>query len=74
MKLTIIESSMIHAVGYDRKTRTMEVVFNTGQVYHYENVPLSEYNGLMKAKSKGKYMQANIIDDYPCYQVARRRR
>jgi hypothetical protein len=56
---------MLRAVGYDRKTRTMEVVFNTGQVYQYENVPSSEYKGLLNARSKGEFMQANIIDVYP---------
>jgi len=32
-KLTIVESSMIHAVGYDSKTRVLEVVFNSGGTY-----------------------------------------
>jgi hypothetical protein len=56
---------MLRAVGYDRKSRIMEVLFNTGQVYQYENVPSSEFNGLLNAKSKGEYMHANIIDVYP---------
>jgi hypothetical protein len=62
---------MIRAFAYDRKTRTLEVVFNAGQIYYYENVPLAEYHGLIKAESKGKYMQANIIDAYPYHQIGR---
>ena len=73
VKLISVESSMIRAVGYDRKIRLLEIVFNTGEVYQYEDIPLSEYNGLMKAKSKGAYMQANIIDVYPYYQIERQR-
>jgi hypothetical protein len=74
MKLMTVESSMIHAVGYDRKTRTLEVIFNSGRVYCYENVPASEYKGLMGADSKGQYMKYNIIDMYPCYQLKGGRR
>ena len=74
MKLITVESSMIHAVGYDAETKTLEVVFNSGRIYRYEDVPLEEYEGLMDAESKGRYMRANIIDVYPYYRVSRRRR
>ena len=74
MKLTNVESSMIHAAGYDRKTRTLEVIFNSGRTYCYENVPVSVYKGLMDANSKGQYMRYNIIDMYPCHQLRGSRR
>lgn len=74
MKLTTVESSMIHAVGYDAETKTLEVVFNNGNIYRYQDVPPEEYEGLMNAESKGRYMRANIIDVYPCYQASRSRR
>jgi hypothetical protein len=74
MKLTTVESSMIHAVGYDRKSRTLEVVFNSGNTYFYENVPASEYKALMEADSKGSYMRYNIIDMYRCHQLRGSRR
>ena len=69
MKLTTVESSMVHAVGYDAETQTLEVVFNSGRIYRYENVPAEEYEGLMNAESKGRYMRANIIDVHPYYRV-----
>lgn len=74
MKLTTVESSMIHAVGYDRRSRTLEVVFNSGRTYCYEEVPPSEYKGLIEAQSKGQYMKYNILDMYPCYQLKGSRR
>jgi hypothetical protein len=74
MKLTTVESSMIHAVGYDSKTRTLEVVFNSGQTYVYEGVPPKVYKGLLAAGSKGSYMRNEIIDCYPCGRLSRRRR
>lgn len=70
MKLTTVESSMIHAVGYDAETQTLEVIFNSGGIYHYEDVPLEEYEGLLDADSKGRYMRAHIIDVYPYYRVS----
>jgi uncharacterized DUF497 family protein len=69
MKLTAVKSSMLRAVGYDRKTNEMEVVFNTGDAYRYENVPPSKYADLLKAESKGTYMQAHIINVFPYHRV-----
>jgi hypothetical protein len=60
-KLVPVESSMIQAVGYDPKTRTLEVVFNSGQTYCYEDVPPEVHQELMAADSKGQYMRAAII-------------
>lgn len=74
MKLTPVESSMIHAVGYDSKTRTLEVVFNSGKTYLYYDVPPKVYKGLMAAESKGQYMRAFIIDEYEWAPLSRRRR
>ncbi len=74
MQLTTVDSSMIHAVGYDEKTRTLEVVFNSGKTYVYEGVEPEIYEGLMAADSKGQYMNAFIIDMYPYHQLSRHRR
>ena len=74
MQLTTVESSMIHAVGYDPEARTLEVVFTSGKTYCYEDVPPEEYEGLMAAESKGRYMRDNIIDMYPYYPLSHRRR
>ncbi|MEP7342931.1 MAG: KTSC domain-containing protein [Acidobacteriota bacterium] len=73
MKLTVVESSMVHAMGYDSKSRTLEVVFNSGRTYIYEDVPPEIYKELMAADSKGQYMRAEIIDCYPCSELRRRR-
>jgi hypothetical protein len=72
--LILVESSMIRAVGYDPETHTLEVLFNSGRTYRYEDVPSEVYEGLMAAESKGQYMRWAIIDMYPTRQVSRRRR
>ena len=69
MQLTTVESSMLYAVGYNSKTRTLEVVFNSGGIYQYHDVPPEEYAGLMEAESKGRYMHECIIDVYPWSQI-----
>ena len=74
MQLTTVESSMIHAVGYDEESGEMEVVFNSGQVYRYVDVPRAEYEGLLASESKGRYMRAHIIGLYADYKVRGRRR
>jgi hypothetical protein len=74
MKLKVVESSMIHAVGYNSKTRELEVVFNSGKAYVYEGVPPKTYKELMAAGSKGQFMRAEVIDCYPCYEIRFRRR
>jgi KTSC domain-containing protein len=73
-KLIPVESSMIQAVGYDPKTRLLEVVFNSGRTYCYEGVSPKVYKELMAADSKGRYMRSEIIDVYPDYRVSGRRR
>jgi len=65
MKLTAVKSNMLRAVGYDRKANELEVVFKTGDIYRYENVPPSKYADLLKAESKGMYMQEHIINVFP---------
>jgi KTSC domain len=73
-KLIPVASSMIQAVGYDPKTRILEVVFNSGQIYCYEDVPPNVYKELMAADSKGRYMQSEILGVYADYPVSGRRR
>ena len=74
MQLTTVESSMIHAVGYDKEKRILEIVFNTGRTYQYADVPTEVYKGLLDAESKGRYFLANIRDVYAYAQAGRSRR
>lgn len=69
-----VDSSMIRSVGYDAKSRTLEMEFQTGAVYQYFDVPASVHKGLLAAASKGKYFNNEIRDCYECAQVAAKRR
>jgi hypothetical protein len=59
-----VASSMIAAAGYDPKNRILIVLYNTGKAYEYFHVPPEEFQGLMKADSKGKYMNSRILNVY----------
>jgi len=64
MERVQVVSSNIRSVGYDAESSTLEVEFNSGNVYQYLNVPKSEYEGLMSASSKGRYFNTNIKGAY----------
>ena len=65
MERTPVTSTNVRAIGYDLDSQTLEVEFNNGSVYQYAGVPQDEYEGLMNADSKGKYLNANIKGRYP---------
>ena len=69
MKLRPVQSEMLIAAGYDRRSRILEVIFRTGETYRYKQVPPFEYDGLMSADSKGKYMHKRILGRYPYERV-----
>jgi guanyl-specific ribonuclease Sa len=64
MERTPVSSSNISAIGYDEENQTLEVEFTNGAVYQYSGVPSGEYEGIMGADSKGKYLHANIKNHY----------
>ncbi len=57
-----VDSSAIHAIGYDGSTLTVE--FHNGRTYDHPGVPYSVYEGLMQAPSKGAYYNRNIRRRY----------
>lgn len=65
-----VKSSNLRSVGYDFEKKTLEVEFNNGTVYQYFLVPDNYYTGLMKAQSKGAYLNRYIKDAYRVAKVA----
>lgn len=57
---TTISSSNLNSVGYDVKTRTLEIQFNEGSIYQHYQVPQEIYVSLMRAESHGQYYSAVI--------------
>jgi len=55
-----VSSSNLRSVGYDEQSAVLEVEFHSGGVYQYSGVPRSTFEALMRAASKGAYLDAYI--------------
>lgn len=55
-----VKSTHLISVGYDRDTAVLEVEFNDGSIYQYENVPHGHWALLIGSPSVGKTF-ASII-------------
>jgi hypothetical protein len=63
----------MRSVGYEAKSRILEIEFDSGAVYQYLDVPLRAYEELRAAESKGRYFNSEIRDSYSYVQVSRSR-
>jgi hypothetical protein len=55
-----VSSATIRSIGYDPERRTLEVESRSGSVYQYYQVPGYLYEGLLKAGSKGSFLESRI--------------
>lgn len=60
MLLVPVLSSNIAAMGYDELTGELQVQFQNGAIYSYQNVAPETYQGLFNAPSKGQYFAYTI--------------
>lgn len=65
MQLETVDSSAIHAIGYDPDLRVLEVIFNTGRIYQFTDVPPEQFEALRRAESKGRYFSEHIRGVHP---------
>jgi len=66
---TSVLSRSVASVGYDESTRTLAIEFRNGSVYEYFDVPRAVYHALLKSRSIGRYVNANIRDNYRHVQL-----
>ena len=64
-----VQSNNIRSIGYDTDRRILEVEFKSGSIYQYSGVPEHEYEGLLNASSKGRYLNTHIKDRFTYIQV-----
>ena len=69
MRRRRVESTTVRSVGYERKSRILEIEFQSGVVYQYVDVPARVYEQLWKAESKGRYFNSEIRDAYEFVRV-----
>ncbi|HNQ34101.1 MAG TPA: KTSC domain-containing protein [Methanoculleus sp.] len=69
MQRQAVESTNIKSVGYNEEDEILEVEFHSGGVYNYVGVPPEVYEGLLAARSKGRYFGDFIRLRYPYEKV-----
>jgi hypothetical protein len=60
----LIESSNLKSASYNTESSNLQVTFNSGAIYEYNNVPWEKFTKFRMAKSQGKYFNENISRSY----------
>jgi len=55
---------------YDQETATLRVIFVSGMVYDYKNVPEEVYQAMKTSGSKGTYLNKHIKGHYAYEKVS----
>jgi hypothetical protein len=66
----VVDSSSLRSIGYDRRSQTLEIEFDSGGVYRYLDVPNAVWLGLKQAESKGKFFQAHVREQYRASRIS----
>ena len=72
MQRAAVQSSNIATVGYDEEQQILEIVFRDGRVYHYLEVPPERALSLLRAESKGRFLNSEIKPNFDYQAVGRR--
>lgn len=57
-------SSVVSAFYYDSLSSTLRVIYTSGVVYDYINVPAKVYEAMKNAFSKGRYLNEHVKGHY----------
>jgi len=64
-----VNSSKIRAVGYDAKSRVLEVELRDGSVLAYSSVSQEVHRQFMNAPSPTSYYEDKIVDEFSARRV-----
>lgn len=64
-----VDSSNIDGLFYEATTARLYVQFKGGVEYYYSDVPVTAFDALMHAESKGKHLNAHIKPTYGYHKV-----
>ena len=64
-----VNSSKLRSVGYDEKTRTLEVEMSNGQVFQYGGVYPEVYRRFMAAPNPTSFFDDKIAEEYTAKRV-----
>jgi hypothetical protein len=58
-------STVIRSFNYDPLAKELEIVFQSGRRYIYEEVPEEVFSAMKAAFAKGEFFNARIRDQFP---------
>ncbi len=64
MERQFIESTMMTSIGYDPQSSTLEIEFNSGEVWQYFDFLESSWYEFESSESKGKFFHREIKNQY----------
>ena len=67
----VVDSTSLASVMFSPEHNVLEVAFRNGLVYEYFGVPLSLYEQLLAAQSKGAFMHRFIRTRFPYRRIDR---
>ena len=62
-------SSVVAAMHYDAGSETLRIVFTSGLIYDYLQVPEKIYQAMKKTKSKGTYLNRFIKGNFDFVKI-----
>jgi hypothetical protein len=63
--MNLVDSTLLHSIGYNSQTNSLFVKFLKGGLYRYEKVPYEVYDDFQNAPSAGKFFLTKIKNHYP---------
>jgi len=62
-------SSVVRAIKYDAPSHTLRVVYVSGNIYDYLEVPETVYKKMRTAESKGEFLNTRIKGHYAFQRI-----
>lgn len=66
-----VKSKGIRAIAYDAQRRTLDVEFSSSKLYRYFDVSPAAYEWLLRAESKGRFINRLVKDNYRYERIDR---
>jgi hypothetical protein len=66
---SVMPSSVVAEIRYDSYSSTLRVIYVSGMVYDYKNVPAHVYTQMKNSFAKGTFLNQHIKGKYPFEKV-----
>jgi len=65
----VMPSTVVAEISYDKPSHTLRVIYASGMIYEYKNVPEQIYADMKTAFSKGIFLNKHIKGKYEFVKV-----